>query len=89
MIKDQTPTLILEAEYWMNEPALHDIVPEISLYAIFGTKHPQTITIQNRPVTILIDGGNTYNFIDQSVVTKLGLTVTPNKVFQVMVANRR
>lgn len=41
-------------------------------------KHPQTIRLlgklKNKEVTILIDGGSTHNFIDQSIVSKFGVT---------------
>ena len=54
--------------------------------------HPQTLWVagklKNRDVTILIDGGSTHNCIDQAIATKLGLPVTRDKQFQVMVANR-
>jgi hypothetical protein len=37
---------------------------------------------------VLIDGGSTHNFIDQSIVSKYELHVVPNRKFQVTVANR-
>jgi len=36
---------------------------------------------------VLIDGGNMHNFINQSVVAKLGLPIVRDKPLQVMVAN--
>jgi hypothetical protein len=37
---------------------------------------------------VLIDGGSTHNFIDQSMVTKLGLQVVCGKTFKVTVGNK-
>ncbi|KAL5736045.1 hypothetical protein ACOSQ2_030833 [Xanthoceras sorbifolium] len=57
-----------------------------------GTTHPQTIRLQGRmkgkKVIVLVDGGSTHNFVDQSLVKKCGLTVTNDHAFQVIVANR-
>ena len=36
---------------------------------------------------MLIDGGSTHNFVDQSLVLNCGLPVLRDKKFQVMVAN--
>ncbi|KAK9230741.1 hypothetical protein WN944_023713 [Citrus x changshan-huyou] len=67
-------------------------IPEISYHAIPGTEHPQTIRVlgklKNKDIMVLVDGGSTHNFIDQSVVSKFGLPVVRDKRFQVMVANR-
>ena len=67
-------------------------IPEISFHAISGTNHPQTIRVigklKNQDITVLIDGGSTHNFLNQSMVSRLGLPVTRDKKFQVMVANR-
>ena len=57
-----------------------------------GTEHPQIIRVsgklKNKEVIVLIDGGRTHNFIDQSIVSKFGLPVVRDKKLQVMVANR-
>ncbi|KAL9454588.1 hypothetical protein AB3S75_010064 [Citrus x aurantiifolia] len=37
---------------------------------------------------VLVDGGSTHNFIDQSIVSEFGLSGVRDKRFQVMVANR-
>ncbi|KAH9794628.1 hypothetical protein KPL71_004958 [Citrus sinensis] len=54
-------------------------IPEISYHAIAGTKHPQTIRVlgklKNKDIMVLVDGGSTHNFIDQSIVSKFGLPV--------------
>ncbi|GFS39377.1 hypothetical protein Acr_00g0062620 [Actinidia rufa] len=44
--------------------------------------------LYNNEAVVLIDGGNTHNFIDHNVVSKFGLHVVKDKTFQVMVANR-
>lgn len=67
-------------------------IAEILFHAIVGKMHPQTIRLQGwmkgRSVTVLVDSGNTHNFMDQSLVKKCGLTITNDQTFQVMVANR-
>jgi len=73
------------------EPS-EEAIPEISFHALAGTAHPQTFRIigrvGNRDLTMLIDGGSTHNFIDQSVVTKLGLQVVRGKTFKMIVGNK-
>ena len=44
--------------------------------------------MKNKDIAILIDGGSTHNFVDQSVVTKFGLPVVRDKTLQVMVGYR-
>nr|TKS09462.1 hypothetical protein D5086_0000093050 [Populus alba] len=89
--KDSTP-----ADTDTNEDCTVDIAtvesfPEISFHAIAITEHPQTIRVigklKNKDVTMLIDGGSTHNFIDQSIVSQFGLQEIRDKTFQVMVAN--
>jgi hypothetical protein len=67
-------------------------IPEISFHALVGTNHPQTFRVigrvGNTAVTVLIDGGSTHNFIDQSTTTKLGLHVIRGKTIQVTVGNK-
>jgi hypothetical protein len=57
-----------------------------------GTAQPQTFRVTgkvgNKELIMLIDGGSTHNFIDQSVVTKLGLQVVRGKTFKVTVDNK-
>jgi hypothetical protein len=68
-----------------------EAIPEISFHAIGGTTHPQTLRVMGRlrskEVMVLIDGGSTHNFIDQSIVKTYELPVVPNRKFQVTVAN--
>ena len=67
-------------------------LPKISFHEITGTNHPQTIWVlgqlKNKNITVLIDDGNTHNFIDQAIVTEYKLPKIQDKKFQVMVANR-
>ncbi|CAL5444953.1 unnamed protein product [Camellia sinensis] len=74
------------------KPDMIELLPEISFHAIAGTTHPQTFRVvgklQNKAVTILIDGGSTQNFINQAIFTKFGLPVAHDQKLQVMVANR-
>ncbi|KAJ9559053.1 hypothetical protein OSB04_013667 [Centaurea solstitialis] len=75
-----------------NADGVEEGSPEISLHAITGTSHPHTLRIRghirNHPVTVLIDGGSTHNFIDQKLVRRLGLNVEKVENFQVTVASR-
>ena len=75
-----------------TETTFEGMLPEISLHAIAGTEHLQTIRVpgrlKGRDVTVLIDGDSTHNFIDQSLVLNCGLYVLRDKKFQVMMANR-
>ncbi|KAJ8762999.1 hypothetical protein K2173_023204 [Erythroxylum novogranatense] len=65
---------------------------EISFHAITGVPNPQTIRVKGnlkgKEVIVLIDGGSTHNFIEQGIVTKLGLPIDTNRRFQVMIANK-
>lgn len=69
-----------------------EVIPEISFHAIAGTKHPQTMRLQERfkgkEVTVLVDSGSTHNFVDQPLVKKWGLKVTQDHTFQLMVATK-
>lgn len=67
-------------------------IPEISFHALVGTNHPQTFCVigraGNTTVTVLIDGGSTHNFIDQSTATKFGLHVIRGKTIHITVGNK-
>ncbi|KAH7544951.1 hypothetical protein FEM48_Zijuj01G0040500 [Ziziphus jujuba var. spinosa] len=70
---------------------IENSLPEISLHAITGATHPQTFwvkgKIQNIEVTTLIDGGSTHNFMDQTLVKRLGLSMDQGNKLPIMVAN--
>ncbi|KAL5744307.1 hypothetical protein ACOSP7_027167 [Xanthoceras sorbifolium] len=65
---------------------------EISFHAMAYTNHPQTIRVlsklKNKEVIVLIDGGSTHNFIDQSIATQFGLPIY-DKNFQVTEGNTK
>jgi len=69
-----------------------EAIPDISFHAMTGTDHPQTFRVTGRightGIIILIDGGSTHNFIDQSVAAKLGLRVVRGRTFKVTVGNK-
>nr|GFB16553.1 transposon Ty3-G Gag-Pol polyprotein [Tanacetum cinerariifolium] len=74
------------------ETQADEVQGEISFHAISGTILPQTLRlpekIQNKDVVLLVDGGSTYNFVDQELVNRLGLQVDPTVNLSVVVANR-
>ena len=88
-IDENDPT---DTKLKQTETTFEGMLPEISFHAIAGTEHPQTIRVpgrlKGRDVTVLIDGGSTHNFVDQSLVLNYGLPVLRDKKFQVMAANR-
>ncbi|KAL5777367.1 hypothetical protein ACOSP7_010293 [Xanthoceras sorbifolium] len=92
MIEDHQPTQEDDSNEDQREFNLDEQIPKISFHAIAGTNHPQTMRVigklGNKDITILIDGGSTHNFLDQSVVTRFGLLVERDQTFQVMVVNR-
>ncbi|KAF5761352.1 putative retrotransposon gag domain, aspartic peptidase domain superfamily [Helianthus annuus] len=71
--------------------AQHDPQAEISFIAVSGTILPQTLRlsgrIKNKDVVVLVDGGSTHNFISQTLVDQLGLTIEKDVNFEVLVAN--
>lgn len=75
-----------------NENPPDEVSAEISFHAISGTILPQTLRlpgkIHNKDVVVLIDGGSTHNFMEQSLVERFGLTVDNGVKLEVVVANR-
>ncbi|KAL5848937.1 hypothetical protein ACOSQ4_006950 [Xanthoceras sorbifolium] len=69
MIED-TEELVEETLESLANQQRQEELPEISFHAITGTTHPQTIRLQGRmkgkEVIMLVDGGSTHNFVDQS-----------------------
>lgn len=92
MIEETGENQEMEAEPDFENEGTMDVIPEVSFHAIAGTEHPQTIRVKgklkNQEMMVLIDGGSTHNFIDQTVVTKFGIPVERNHRFHVMVANK-
>ncbi|KAF5447056.1 hypothetical protein F2P56_032635 [Juglans regia] len=66
-------------------------VAAISIQALVGTPSPKTMRvlghIKKRRLTILIDSGSTYNFVDTAVASKCGLTIQQSDPLQVRIAN--
>ena len=64
---------------------------QISFHTISGRVALETLRlvgcVSNHWVLILIDGGSTYNFIQERLVTTLGLHVQPIQPLRVMVGN--
>ena len=59
----------------LKEKANDSQKPVISLYAMLGTGDSNTMRLQGRikslKVVILVDSGNTHNFMDQAIVKKV------------------
>lgn len=78
-----------------NPPTIITEPPEqeaqISFHAISGGNDPATIRIQgyisNHPVTVLIDGGSTHNFVQTRLAKFLELPSHPTNTLKVMVGN--
>lgn len=93
--------LIMEDNDEVPEPhdqqlALPKIVPEpppmqLSFNALSGHVVPETLRMQGyicgQPVSILIDGGSTHNFVHHRVVMSVGLTTTVTSPLRVTVGN--
>eukprot|EP00253_Pinus_taeda_P012482 PITA_12482 len=89
---EEAPALEEPEEEEEDNP--QDNVPEeklISLHALAGIFSPQTIKIRgfikHRPVIVLIDSGNTHNFIHQSVAEAVHCFVPTVSNFQVQIAD--
>lgn len=67
------------------------VTMEISLHAFSGTYNLRTIRVtgwlEGKPLTILVDNRSTYNFIQESVVQKLGIPVEPLDAFCVFIGS--
>nr|GMD47278.1 Transposon Tf2-12 polyprotein [Ipomoea batatas] len=70
---------------------LEDLEPEISLHAIIGISHSQTMQIRlliaGTPIIALVDSGSTYNFINVATAHRLHLPISPHTGLCVAVAN--
>lgn len=93
MIKDSPQHDYLDVTEDEVKTDIIESIPEILFHTIAGTKHRQTIRIlgklKNKNIMVLIDGGSTHNFIDQSVVSKFRLPMVRDRKFQVMVVNHK
>jgi hypothetical protein len=65
--------------------------PEISLHAIIGSNHPNTMRligwIGNHKIIVLVDSGSTHNFLDSSMGRKLKVSISKEQRIRVKVAN--
>jgi hypothetical protein len=65
--------------------------PKISLHALTGWSTPRTMRIEgrvgNHTLTVLIDSGSTYNFINSKIAEELQLPIIPMGPFIVRVAD--
>lgn len=65
--------------------------PEILLHALTGWSTPRTMRIEgrvgNHTLTVLIDSGSTYNFINSKIAEELQLPIIPMRPFTVRVAD--
>lgn len=87
---DEDVALALQAlELCDTSPDLES--PTISLYALEGRLIPSTLriasTMAKRPITVLVDGGSTHNFLQTSLATELGFVIHPSPHVTVTVGN--
>jgi len=82
---EETSTLEEEEHYVQPEE------PLISLYALSGMSSPQTLKILGyikcHKVVVLIDSGNTHNFIHRRHAQEINYYVRPINNFQILIAN--
>ena len=74
----------------IEEDNSEEITPTISCHALVGISTPQTLKIEGyikkKKVIVLIDFGNTHNFIHCKLAKVLNCFVYPTPKFQVMIA---
>lgn len=85
-VLDNNPVVLPEEE--VNASTMAN---EISLYAFSGTYNPRTISVTGwvggKPLMILVDSGSTHNFIQDTLMHKLGLAVEPLPEFWVFIGS--
>jgi hypothetical protein len=68
-----------------------EVEPLISLHALTGFSAPQTLKligyIKHRKVIILVDSGNTHNFIHHRISQEINCYICAVNNFQIMIAN--
>ncbi|WVZ23586.1 hypothetical protein V8G54_002130 [Vigna mungo] len=77
-LEGDSSTILLEGMNIINN------VAQISFDALAGLPAPEALRI---PITILVDGGSTHNFIQDRVAKFLNLTAQPTNTLRVMVGN--
>ncbi|KAL4192967.1 hypothetical protein AMTRI_Chr06g197010 [Amborella trichopoda] len=75
-----------------NTGGQDDDVPEISLYAIAGTRAPETMRVNGNlhleAVTALIDSGSTHKVVSGTLAKRVGLKPISSGKLEVIVASR-
>lgn len=86
MVEDSLESKAGDSDKTETVKETKEVVPKILFHAITGTIHPQTIRVsgkmKNKDLTVLINGKNTHNFIDQSIISKFRLPVIQSKRFK-------
>ncbi|CAA0817157.1 Eukaryotic aspartyl protease family protein, partial [Striga hermonthica] len=81
---------VIEEEWEVEVEALNEEA-EISVHAMAGIKGPRTMKLpawlKDRWVTVLVDNGSSYNFINATLSHKLKLPTSTIEPFEVRVAN--
>jgi hypothetical protein len=89
-VLEVNPTLEMEKEDLM-EVSYEEENPGISLHAITGNKHPNTMRlirwIGSHKIIVLVDSGSTHNFLDSSISKKLNVSISREQKIKVKVAN--
>ncbi|KAJ0101884.1 hypothetical protein Patl1_05728 [Pistacia atlantica] len=74
-----------------EETPIVELEPRISIHALFGSPKPKTMRflghIYGRAIVILVDTGNTHNFMDPSVIQRAHLSSNPTEGLSVKVTN--
>jgi hypothetical protein len=87
---EDNPTLEMENEDLMDF-SYDEEKPEISLHAITGSNHSNTMRligwIGSHKIIVLVDSGSTHNFLDSSVGKKLKVSISREQRIKVKVAN--
>lgn len=92
LIIEDDASILEEGSYLdLSSKTLPSIPPQISFNALSGHPTYEALHLEDfinqHHVTILIDGGSTYNFLETHVAKFLGLFSQPTTVLRVMVGN--
>jgi len=86
---EQARDISFDIETYYDESNIQksDNTPTLSLAIMAGIYQPQTLKVyrcvKKTKVTMLIDSGSSYNFIDTRIVKKLNIFIYPTSKFQV------
>jgi hypothetical protein len=89
---DVSPVVELPPPVDLNRPYdTTEVEPLISLDALISFSAPQTLKLigynKNQKVIILVDSGNTHNFIHRHISQEVNFYIHPVNNFQIMIAN--